>query len=130
VIRLRHSSVLTVLTVLSSADGYLKDDLVEWLEGRLNSNETTYAKHADFRDYYGRGGSPMKRERFSPVETVVSTKTRRQTLIEAPSYVFVTYTTRIRPLTPPQRTANSSKDCRYPGSAHPASRVPPRFRGH
>lgn len=92
--RLRHSSVLTVH---SSADGYLKDDLVEWLENRLNSNETTYAKHADFREYYGRTGSPVKRERFSPVEAVVSTKTRRRTLIEAPSYVFVMYMTRTRP---------------------------------
>jgi hypothetical protein len=67
------------------ADGYLKDDLVEWLEDRLNSNETTYAKHRDFRDYYGRGGSPVKRERFSPVEAVIETKVRRRTLVkEAP----------------------------------------------
>jgi hypothetical protein len=65
-----------------SADGYLKDDLVEWLEDRLNSGETTYAKHSEFREYYGRGGSPVKRERFSPIEAVVSTKTRRRTLIK------------------------------------------------
>lgn len=70
-----------------SADGYLKDDLVEAIEDYLNSNETTYAKHPEFRDYYGRSGSPVKRERSSPSEAVTVTKTRRRTLIKAPSYV-------------------------------------------
>ncbi|OAL02845.1 hypothetical protein IQ06DRAFT_334395 [Phaeosphaeriaceae sp. SRC1lsM3a] len=69
---------------LPEADGYLKDDLVELLENHLNSNETSYAKHPEFRDYYGRTGSPIKRERASP-EAMVVTKTRRRTLIKAPS---------------------------------------------
>ncbi|KAH7359815.1 hypothetical protein BKA66DRAFT_223981 [Pyrenochaeta sp. MPI-SDFR-AT-0127] len=70
---------------LPDADGFLKDDLVELLEAHLNSNESTYGKHADFRDFYGRSGSPVKRERSSPSEALVVTKTRRRTLIKAPS---------------------------------------------
>ncbi|KAF2024236.1 hypothetical protein EK21DRAFT_79150 [Setomelanomma holmii] len=70
---------------LPDADGYLKDDLVELLEEHLNSHETTYAKQADFRDYYGRSGSPVKRERASPSEAVTLTKSRRRTLVKAPS---------------------------------------------
>lgn len=66
------------------ADGYLKDDLVGLLEKHLNSNESSYAKHAEFRDYYGRTGSPIKRERASP-EAMAVTKTRRRTLIKVPS---------------------------------------------
>jgi hypothetical protein len=65
----------------------LKDDLVEMLEEHLNSHETSYAKHPQFRDYYGRNASPVKRERSSPSEAVTITKTRRRTLIKVPSYV-------------------------------------------
>lgn len=68
-----------------SADSYLKDDLVELLEEHLNSNETTYAKHPEFRDYYGRSGSPVKRERSSPAEALTVTKSRRRTLVKASS---------------------------------------------
>ncbi|CAO2653434.1 Nn.00g028450.m01.CDS01 [Neocucurbitaria sp. VM-36] len=70
---------------LPDADGYLKDDLVELLEEHLNSNETTYAKHPEFRDFYGRSGSPVKRERSSPSEALTVTKSRRRTLVKAPS---------------------------------------------
>jgi hypothetical protein len=77
-----------------SADGYLKDDLVEMLENHLNSHETSYAKHPEFRDYYGRNASPVKRERSSPSEAVTATKTRRRTLIKAPSYVYKSNATR------------------------------------
>ncbi|KNG46811.1 hypothetical protein DDE82_004330 [Stemphylium lycopersici] len=71
---------------LPDADGLLKDDLVEMLGIHLNSNETTFAKHPEFRDYYGRNGSPVKRERSSPLEPVTVTKaTRRRTLIKEPS---------------------------------------------
>jgi len=66
----------------------LKDDLVEMLVTHLNSNETTFAKHPEFRDYYGKNGSPIKRERLSPSAppTVIKT-TRRRTFIKEPSYV-------------------------------------------
>jgi hypothetical protein len=71
---------------LFSAEGYLKDDLVNLLEQHLNTNETTFAKHPEFRDYYGRGGSPAKRERSSPSESLPTAKTtRRRTLVRAPS---------------------------------------------
>jgi hypothetical protein len=63
----------------------LKDDLVEMLKNHLNSHETSYAKHPEFRDYYGRNASPVKRERSSPSEAVSVTKTRRRTLIQVPS---------------------------------------------
>lgn len=69
----------------SSADGLLKDDLVLLLEDHLNNNETTYAKHPDFRDYYSRGGSPVKRERSSPEPLSTIKPTRRRTLVKAPS---------------------------------------------
>jgi hypothetical protein len=73
---------------VNSADGLLKDDLVEMLGNHLNSNETTFARLPEFRDYYGRTGSPVKRERFSPSEASAVTKTtRRRTLIKEPSYV-------------------------------------------
>jgi hypothetical protein len=49
--------------VVCSADGYLKDDLVQILENHLNSNEGIFAKLPEFRDYYGRNGSPIKRRR-------------------------------------------------------------------
>ncbi|KAL5117825.1 hypothetical protein ACEQ8H_004299 [Pleosporales sp. CAS-2024a] len=71
---------------LPHADGYLKDDLVDAIQDHLNSNETTYAKHPEFRDYYGRSASPVKRERSSPSAPLVITKTRRRTLIQAPSH--------------------------------------------
>jgi hypothetical protein len=64
------------------------------LEDHLNSNDTSYAKHPEFRDYYGRNASPVKRERSSPSEAVVITKTRRRTLIKAPSYVCKAHATR------------------------------------
>ncbi|KAF2849492.1 hypothetical protein T440DRAFT_469252 [Plenodomus tracheiphilus IPT5] len=70
---------------LADADGLLKDDLVEFLSAHLNSNETTYAKHPEFRDYYGRSGSPLKRERSSPSEPVTLTKSRRRTLVKEPA---------------------------------------------
>ncbi|KAH8725565.1 hypothetical protein GQ44DRAFT_726668 [Phaeosphaeriaceae sp. PMI808] len=70
---------------LADADNLLKDDIVDLLEGHLNSNETTYAKQPEFRDFYGRSGSPVKRERSSPSEALLVTKTRRRTLIKAPS---------------------------------------------
>jgi hypothetical protein len=59
------------------------------LGDHLNSNETTYAKHPEFREYYGLT-SPMKRERVSPSHTYAVTRTtRRRTLIEEalPAYV-------------------------------------------
>lgn len=68
-----------------SADGLLKDDLVELLETHLNANESTYAKKPDFRDYYGRNSSPVKQERSSPGEGVAVSKVRRRTLIKEPS---------------------------------------------
>ncbi|KAI8941703.1 hypothetical protein NX059_002912 [Plenodomus lindquistii] len=70
---------------LADADGLLKDDLVELLSAHLNANETTYAKHPEFRDYYGRAGSPLKREQSSPIEPVTLTKSRRRTLVKEPS---------------------------------------------
>jgi hypothetical protein len=74
--------------VICSADGLLKDDLVQILSNHLNSNETTFAKLPEFRDYYGRNGSPVKREQSSPSEPVTATKTtRRRTLNKDPSYV-------------------------------------------
>ncbi|XP_014556460.1 hypothetical protein COCVIDRAFT_37950 [Bipolaris victoriae FI3] len=72
---------------LPDADGLLKDDLVESLANHLNSNETLYAKLPEFRDYYGRNGSPVKRERSSPTAPVTVTKTtRRRTIIKEPAY--------------------------------------------
>ncbi|KAH6629652.1 hypothetical protein C7974DRAFT_454494 [Boeremia exigua] len=65
---------------LADADGLLKDDLVLALEGHLNSNETTYAKHPNFKDYYSRGGSPVKREYSSPEPLATVKSTRRSTL--------------------------------------------------
>lgn len=70
---------------LADADGLLKDDLVELLSAHLNSNETTYAKHPEFRDYYGRSGSPLKREHSSPSEPVTLTRSRRRTFVKEPS---------------------------------------------
>jgi hypothetical protein len=64
----------------------LKDDLVLVLEDHLNSNETTFAKHPEFRDYYGRLGSPVKRS--SPTEVIeLPRSTRRRTLVKDISYV-------------------------------------------
>jgi hypothetical protein len=76
-------------TNLHSVDSLLKDDIVNALEVRLNTNESRYSRHPEFRDFYGRGGSPIKRERFSPSEALSATKPRRRTLIKAPSYVFL-----------------------------------------
>ncbi|KAF1936914.1 hypothetical protein EJ02DRAFT_459132 [Clathrospora elynae] len=65
------------------ADGLLKDDLVELLANHLNRNETAFAKLPEFRDFYGRTASPIKRERSSPSEAVaVLRTTRRRTLIK------------------------------------------------
>jgi hypothetical protein len=62
---------------------------VESLANHLNSNETIYAKLPEFRDYYGRNGSPVKRERSSPAAPVTVTKTtRRRTIIKEPAYVI------------------------------------------
>ncbi|KAF2998972.1 hypothetical protein E8E13_007323 [Curvularia kusanoi] len=84
---------------LADADGLLKDDLVLALEDHLNSNETTYAKHPDFVNYYSRGGSPVKREQTSPEPFSTVKSTRRRTLVRAPSVEAtperkVSYTTR------------------------------------
>lgn len=68
-----------------SADGLLKDDLVLALEGHLNRNETTYAKHPDFTSYYSRGGSPVKREQTSPEPFSTVKSTRRRMLVKTPS---------------------------------------------
>jgi hypothetical protein len=67
---------------MNSADQLLKDDLVLALEEHLAANESTYAKHAAFSDFYGRSGSPVKRERSSPSEALATTKTRRRTLVK------------------------------------------------
>lgn len=68
---------------------------MEMLANHLNSNETTFAKHPEFRDYYGRNGSPVKRERLSPAEPFTATKTtRRRTLIKEPSCVIPEHATR------------------------------------
>lgn len=63
---------------LSSAENLLKDDLVELLDEHLENNESTYGKQSDFRDFYRRGGSPVKRERGSPSEALTVTKPRRR----------------------------------------------------
>lgn len=68
-----------------SADGLLKDDLVLALEDHLDNNETTYAKHPNFKDYYIRGGSPVKREYSSPEPLATVKSTRRRTLVKVPS---------------------------------------------
>lgn len=69
------------------------------LGNHLNSNETTFAKLPEFRDYYGRNGSPVKRERSSPSESFTITKTtRRRTLNREPSYVEPAYATRYAPI--------------------------------
>ncbi|KAG9195619.1 hypothetical protein G6011_00740 [Alternaria panax] len=71
---------------LPDADGYLKDDLVQILESHLNSNESIFAKVPEFRDYYGRNASPIKREQSSPAEPFTATKTtRRRTFNKDPS---------------------------------------------
>lgn len=78
---------LRAFNVSYSADAYLKDDLVLQLQDHLNKNETIFAKHPDFRDYYGRSGSPVKRERSSPEALNTVKSTRRRTLVKEPSYV-------------------------------------------
>ncbi|KAL1608553.1 hypothetical protein SLS60_003495 [Paraconiothyrium brasiliense] len=66
---------------MNSADTLLKDDLVAALEETLEANETTFAKQRAFSEYYGRGGSPIKRERSSPDALALNkTRSRRQTL--------------------------------------------------
>lgn len=72
-----HSTQWQLLTV-SSADQLLKDDLVAALEETLEANESTYAKQPVFSDFYGRSGSPVKRERSSPSDALAVTKTRRR----------------------------------------------------
>ncbi|KAF2261276.1 hypothetical protein CC78DRAFT_470723 [Lojkania enalia] len=64
---------------LPDAESLLKDDLVELLYEHLESNESTYGKQSDFRDFYKRTGSPVKRDRGSPSEALAVTKTRRRT---------------------------------------------------
>lgn len=59
------------------------------LENHLNSNETSFAKKPEFRDFYGRPSSPIKREHFSPSDAPAVPKTRRRTIVKAPSYVQV-----------------------------------------
>lgn len=73
------------LTIIHSADTYLKDDLVIQLKDLLDDNESTFAKHPDFQGYYGRGGSPVKRERLSPEALSTVKTTRRRTLVKSPS---------------------------------------------
>ncbi|KAF2678731.1 hypothetical protein K458DRAFT_446204 [Lentithecium fluviatile CBS 122367] len=64
------------------ADTLLKDDLVLALEEHLEANESLFAKQPEFSEFYGRSGSPVKRERESPSEALVTTKTRRRTLVK------------------------------------------------
>jgi len=54
------------------------------LEERLEANEGTFAKQPAFSEFYGRSGSPVKRERSSPSasDALVATKTRRRTLVK------------------------------------------------
>jgi len=63
----------------------LKDDLVDLLSAHLNAHETTYAKNPEFRDYYSRAGSPLKRDRSSPSDAATLTRSRRRTLVREPS---------------------------------------------
>jgi len=70
---------------LADADGLLKDDLVDLLSAHLNAHETTYAKNPEFRDYYSRAGSPLKRDRSSPSDAATLTRSRRRTLVREPS---------------------------------------------
>lgn len=66
---------------------------MDLLESHLNSNESTFAKLPEFSDYYGRNGSPVKREKSSP-EPFITKTTRRRTLNKDPSYVKLGYATR------------------------------------
>ncbi|KAF1997774.1 hypothetical protein P154DRAFT_271848 [Amniculicola lignicola CBS 123094] len=66
---------------LPDADGLLKDDLVDALYAHLESNETTFGKQTTFADFYGRTGSPIKRERASPDALAVAKPRRRQTKV-------------------------------------------------
>jgi hypothetical protein len=70
---------------VNSAHDLLKDDIVEKLFEHLLDNESEYAKHPVFQDFYGRGtrnASPVKRERSSPSDSLsqLPYKTRRRTL--------------------------------------------------
>ncbi|KAF1954366.1 hypothetical protein CC80DRAFT_550392 [Byssothecium circinans] len=67
------------------ADTLLKDDLVAALEDTLLENESIFGKQADFSEYYGRSGSPIKRERFSPEVLASGRPRRRQTLVKRDS---------------------------------------------
>lgn len=68
---------------MNSADSLLKDDLVTAVEEELEANETSYAKDPLFSEFYGRSGSPVKRERASPSDALAVTKSRRRTLVKA-----------------------------------------------
>lgn len=41
----------------------LKEDLVSQLETTLRANSTTLGSDPNFKEFYARGGSPMKKER-------------------------------------------------------------------
>ncbi|KAF2108920.1 hypothetical protein BDV96DRAFT_586883 [Lophiotrema nucula] len=70
---------------LADAENLLKDDLVEQLFDHLEADEARFAKLPEFRDFYKRTGSPVKREKGSPSESLPVTKTRRrQTVSKLP----------------------------------------------
>jgi hypothetical protein len=66
--------------IIFSAEGLLKDDLVELLQEHLDTNDAKYARNPLFSEYYGRSSSPLKRERVTPPGSVVMKTRRRQTL--------------------------------------------------
>ncbi|KAF2732957.1 hypothetical protein EJ04DRAFT_496148 [Polyplosphaeria fusca] len=67
---------------LPDTDDLLKDDLVHLLYDHLESNPESYAKQDDFRDFFKRTGSPIKREsRSSPSEVAIAKPRRRQTKV-------------------------------------------------
>lgn len=82
-----HAFAPVTHNLCNSADGLLKDDLVDALYDHLETNETRYGKLSTFDDFYRRTGSPVKRERSSPVDTALAvTKPqarRRQTLVKS-----------------------------------------------
>ncbi|EDU48081.1 cupin -type protein [Pyrenophora tritici-repentis] len=111
---------------LPDADGLLKDDLVEMLVNHLNSNETSFAKHPDFRDYYGRNGSPIKRERVSPSAPPTAIKsTRRRTLIKESSEERMPEPSSVVARTPVERAPVERTPVeRTPVERTPVSRTP------
>ncbi|KAF2747824.1 hypothetical protein M011DRAFT_467416 [Sporormia fimetaria CBS 119925] len=60
-------------------DRLLKNDLVDKLQEHLETHRSTYSKRPAFDDFYTRG-SPIKRERLSPVPVVSVSRPRRSTI--------------------------------------------------